>query len=612
MPDPATDPPANVTPSTLDGEADTNTARGQASTAADAAPTPSRAADTLAEPITVEREAPLPAETVTLARGRDKEPRPTPDTPITLGRLQSSQDVATLFDVAHSTMLYHFYEGRDDHRYTEFEIPKRTGGVRTISAPVGLTRELQTKLAPLLAVVYQPHPAAHGFISGRSIVSNASEHADPHLLLNVDLKDFFPSINFGRIRGLFMAHPFLMGRAAAAVMAQICCFRNGLPQGAPTSPVLSNFIASDLDRRLTRLARNMRMHYSRYADDITFSTKAPAFSPAILVMEDQGRANGIVRCGPVLSEAIKAAGFTINDGKVRLQRRHVRQSVTGLTVNTRVNVGRQRIRQLRAMLHAWRKFGLDNAARTHFEKHGGQGRTRNRVGEGKAFRSVVYGQLAYIKMVRGPEDPVFLNLCAQLINLDPNPSRFIRQMVFGADDYEIFISHASEDKATIARPIFEACQKLGLKAFLDEAHIGWGDSFTTKINNALGAARTVLIVVSSHSVSKPWPIAEINTALSLEVTGEKRVLPVMVGTPDLSKLPLLRERDHVVWSGDPMLVARELKAMLHPEPPKPAAEPPKPAAAPPKATLAPPIVIMPMDRPVPVRRSWLARLFGKK
>ncbi len=98
-------------------------------------------------------------------------------------------------------------------------------------------------------------------------------------------------------------------------------------------------------------------------------------------------------------------------------------------------------------------------------------------------------------------------------------------MVFGADDYDVFISHASEDKEEIARPIFAACAQLGIKAFLDEAHIGWGQSFTHKINVALGAARTVLVIVSNSSVKKDWPVAEINTALALEISRRKKLFP---------------------------------------------------------------------------------------
>lgn len=191
--------------------------------------------------------------------------------------LETARDVADFFDVSLNRLIHGLYRAPGSSRYCEFEIPKRTGGMRKISAPHGLMRELQTALQPKLQQIYEGHPSAHGFIPARSVVTNATPHAGRHWVLNVDLADFFPSINFGRIRGLFMAPPFSMGPKAAAVMAQICIHGNGLPQGAPTSPVLSNFIAAALDRRLTRLAREHKCDYTRYADDLTFSTDLGIF-----------------------------------------------------------------------------------------------------------------------------------------------------------------------------------------------------------------------------------------------------------------------------------------------------------------------------------------------
>ncbi len=251
-------------------------------------------------------------------------------------------------------------------------------------------------------------------------------------------------------------------------------------------------------------------------------------------------------------------GFSVNPKKVRLQGRHKHQSVTGLCVNRTVNVERSRIRKIRAMLHAWEKFGLTAAGHEYFQKYSSTPKGGMPEEPGPVFRRVVYGQLAFVKMVRGPSDPVFLKLCAKLIDLDPNPSKFVRQMVFGAADYDIFISHASEDKAAIARPIYAACETLGLKVFLDEDHIAWGQSFTKKINTALGAARTILAVVSSNSVTKAWPLAEMNTALGFEVDGKKNVIAMMVGRPDLSHLPLMRGKRWIDWNGDAGAVAKIL------------------------------------------------------
>jgi hypothetical protein len=148
------------------------------------------------------------------------------------------------------------------------------------------------------------------------------------------------------------------------------------------------------------------------------------------------------------------------------------------------------------------------------------------------------------------------------LDLDPNPSRFLKKMVFGDELYDVFISHASEDKDAIARPIAQALARQGLKAFLDEAHIGWGENFTKKINTALGASRYVLAIVSSHSVTKDWPILELNAALAMEANGLKTVIPVVVGKPDLGKLPLLQAKDWYVWKDDVEALALRVRQVV--------------------------------------------------
>ena len=530
--------------------------------------------------------------------------------------LATSWDAAQFLDVSHAQMMYALYSAPDEARYRPFEIPKRSGGTRQIHAPVGQVRKMQTAFAPHLAAAYRAHPGAHGFIKERSILTNARLHTGQRLVLNIDLKDFFPTINFGRVRGLFMSPPFSLGGPAATVLAQLCTWRNGLPQGAPTSPHLSNLIAMRLDRKLARLARQNAARYSRYADDITFSTNQSKFSPN-LVQYLMGEGETLsVQPGEALARAIAANGFEINPAKVRLQTHKMHQEVTGLTVNQKPNVSRNRVRRLRAMLHAWRKHGLERAAGEHFLRYRGLARIPENAG--KAYRNVVYGQLAFLKMVRGAEDPVFLNLCAKVLELDPNPSRFLRQMVFGADDFDVFISHGSEDKEAVARPVFAACAKLGMKAFLDEAHIGWGQSFTQRINTALGASRTVLAIISPASVAKEWPVLEVNTALSLEASGQKKVVPVIVGEPDLSKLPLVAAKDCVFWNGDADAVAERLKAAVQgdaPRRPVPDASPP-PAAPAAESRERRPVGVK-IEQPGPLdlvperKQGFLGRLFGR-
>ena len=322
--------------------------------------------------------------------------------------VETAQDAARFLGVSLGKLTYALYRAPDEQRYRAFEIPKRTGGMRQIHAPIGVIRELQEKLAPLLQLQYVAHPGAHGFIKERSILTNAAEHVGQRFVLNIDLEDFFPSVNFGRVRGIFMAAPFKLGPAAAALFAQLCTHRNGLPQGAPTSPPLSNFASVQLDRALSRLARENGVRYSRYADDITFSCNHTVF-PAAIAVSAQGEGGVLgVRAGEALERATIASGFAINHKKVRLQKRDQRQSVTGLNVNSKANVSRRRIRRIRAMLHAWEKFGLEGAAREHFLCHRGALQLPDNYD--RAYRNALYGQLAFVKMVRGGDDLVFLNL----------------------------------------------------------------------------------------------------------------------------------------------------------------------------------------------------------
>jgi RNA-directed DNA polymerase len=296
-------------------------------------------------------------------------------------------------------------------RYYEFEIARRSGGeARIIRAPIKPIKDLQRCLLPLLAAAYQPRVHVHGFVRERSPVTNASVHRNQRWVLRIDLKDFFPSINFGRIRGLFGAHPFDYPSDVATLLAQICCHRNELPQGAPTSPMLSNLICRRLDRELAAFGNALQCHYTRYADDICFSSGKRIFPSELARL-----VNDVPVLGPDLRARIDANGFTINESKTRLMPRQQRQRVTGLVVNDRVNVPREYTRHLRAVLHIWAKYGEPDAVAA-FER----ARTRNWP-PGKPppeFRLVVRGQLQYLGAVRR-YDRVYQRLANTLTTCDP-------------------------------------------------------------------------------------------------------------------------------------------------------------------------------------------------
>lgn len=197
--------------------------------------------------------------------------------------LKTRAGVAEFLDIPLSQLTYHLFTVEATGRYSKFNIAKRSGALREIQSPATALKLIQRKLNQALSCVYQPRNAVHGFVTSRglsaprNIVSNARVHLGAEFILNVDLKDFFPSINFGRVRGMFARKPYGLGVKAATVLAQVCCFENGLPQGAPTSPIISNMICGKLDADLQKLAQRYNCLYSRYADDITFSTHAKSF-----------------------------------------------------------------------------------------------------------------------------------------------------------------------------------------------------------------------------------------------------------------------------------------------------------------------------------------------
>ena len=153
----------------------------------------------------------------------------------------SVSDVADLLEVTNDLLMYILYKKGLKNQYRMFSIMKKSGGTRQILSPTSSLKLLQSKLSQILSIVYQAKPCVHGYTQGRSIVSNARMHVRRKWVYNVDLNDFFPSINFGRVRGMFIKY-FNLPEEPATVLAQICCYENQLPQGAPTSPIISNLI----------------------------------------------------------------------------------------------------------------------------------------------------------------------------------------------------------------------------------------------------------------------------------------------------------------------------------------------------------------------------------
>lgn len=277
---------------------------------------------------------------------------------------QSIADVADILGFETKKLAYILYAQPDSLKYKEFDIPKKSGGVRRIAAPQNGLKLLQRRLADLLQDCLeeinksasdnnQVKPFgqnSHGFKRKLSIRTNAKKHRNRRYVFNIDLIDFFGAINFGRIRGFFIKDErFHLNPKVATILAQIACFKKSLPQGSPCSPIISNLIGNILDTHLVKLASRTGCVYTRYADDLTFSTNKRSFPQSIAIQSGDDKHVWIP--GPELVRLVNHSGFNINPKKTRMQYHCSRQEVTGLIVNKKVNIRHEYRHNVRAMVH---------------------------------------------------------------------------------------------------------------------------------------------------------------------------------------------------------------------------------------------------------------------
>jgi RNA-directed DNA polymerase len=283
-------------------------------------------------------------------------------------------------------LTYHRNTATINH-YQHFTIPKKSGGKREISAPKTKLRTAQSWIKENILDHLTIHEAAHGFVTGKSTLDNAQHHIGKDAVVKFDLKDFFPSISFVRVRGLFES--FGYSRAISTLFALICTEPprkeaefNGkmyyvaiderqLPQGACTSPTITNLLCRRLDEKLTRLASDKGFTYTRYADDLTFSGDGTALKEIGSLMSN-------------VRSIVRYEGFVVNEEKTRVLRTGRRQRVTGIVVNEKANLTRKDLRSFRALLHNVEKNGLEEQ---NHKNH-------------PHFWEYINGYVSYIQMVR--------------------------------------------------------------------------------------------------------------------------------------------------------------------------------------------------------------------
>ena len=305
------------------------------------------------------------------------------------------------YKITEKQLFYFSNPTRTSHRYKSFHITKKSGGVPEINAPCYQLSIILHVVNILFKAIYNPSKSAMGFVEGKSVVDNANIHVGNNYVFNMDLKDFFPSIPQARIWKRIQLPPFNFTLEIANVIAGLCCYfdmnqnKCVLPQGAPTSPLLTNAICDKLDRRLTGVAKRFNVRYSRYADDMTFSS-----------MHNVYQDNSAFRLE--VKRVIEEQGFIINEKKTRLQKRGLRQEVTGLTVNTKVNVCRKYISDLRWILNLWEKKGYAVAYSKFYPKYKIE---KGHIKKGEpVMENVIGGKLDYLRMVKGANNITYIKL----------------------------------------------------------------------------------------------------------------------------------------------------------------------------------------------------------
>ncbi len=278
-------------------------------------------------------------------------------------------------------------------RYEEFEIPKKNGKPRKIKSPENRLKRVQSLINILLQIIFEDHShySANGFLFGKDIRRNALPHINKNYLLNIDIKNFFPSIPFRRVKVVLEFAPFNLiddRERIGFLIANLGTFKNALPQGAPTSPILSNIVTQNLDRNILKYCLNKKIKYTRYADDLSFSSNWNIFDQQVI---------------KEIEAIIIAENFILNPKKTRVRNFMQRQEVTGLIVNTKLNVKREYLQKVRAMINNWEKGGLSFAI-SQFRKH----QPPEKVNYN--FKEVLLGHISFLKLIKGDTNSVVQNL----------------------------------------------------------------------------------------------------------------------------------------------------------------------------------------------------------
>lgn len=368
-----------------------------------------------------------------------------------LRHLSDAQELAAMLNELKLPWYYSDFRGKQlsfladtnniNRRCKTFRLRKKHGGYREITAPKGALRGILQALNLVLQTYDEPTSWAFGFVCGRSVVDNARPHVGKRYILNLDLKDFFPTITRQQVADCLTAEPFGFSSLAAKLISGLATVRTKnneevLAQGFATSPTLSNFICREMDKEIAGVATAQGITFTRYADDLTFSADTDILRPQGELVQQ-------------VKTIVERYGFRLNEEKTHLQRRGRRQEVTGLMVTEKVNVSRRYVREIRSLLYIWERYGYEDACQAAWKSYRQQhGKTKGHQ-HCVPLNAVLRGKLNYMKMVRGVDDPLYQRFVSRYTSLQQRSKGDIKEVVYKAYMGK-YLSNSTEDKMTSA------------------------------------------------------------------------------------------------------------------------------------------------------------------
>jgi RNA-directed DNA polymerase len=316
-----------------------------------------------------------------------------------------SKDLDVFLNEVASESLIDYILSRKDSFYKSFKIKKKNGSYRNINEPLNQLFSIQKEFSLFFLMNRSENENSHGFELNKSIITNANKHVNKKIVLNIDLENFFLNISTSRIVE-FLTTKFNVSETKAIKIADLLTYKNSLPQGSPSSPIISNFICEKLDLELYKYCKQFNITYTRYADDMSFSfsfNKLPKFQVQNII------------------SIIEQNDFKINKKKYRYYYRNTKQIVTGLVVNDKVNVKREFYKNLRAILYNWNNKGIAVAQNKFFEKYG----------ENKNFILTVKGWINFLGHVKGKNSNKFLILKSLFKKLEEE-TKYIKTLNFNS------------------------------------------------------------------------------------------------------------------------------------------------------------------------------------